>query len=155
MPGGSTSTTTGSQSGTQTANLDPLQSGVNQGLFQQILAALKLGPNVSQGQSDLTSQGINQTFNAAEKGTASNLAASGFGNSGKVPQNIESTGVARAQAQGQGAAQNQQNAQQNFMQMIQSALQFDLPRSFSSSGTSSGTSTPSLLSSITGILGAL
>src|SRR5271168_2414098 len=112
-----TSTSTGAQSGTQTASLDPLQGNVNSALYNQILSAIKTGPNVTQGQSDLTSQGINSSFNAQESQAGSQLAASGFGKSGKVPQNIESTGVARAEAQGQGAATNQQNATQNFMQM--------------------------------------
>ena len=150
-----TSTSTGAQSGTQTASLDPLQGNVNSALYNQILSAIKTGPNVTQGQSDLTSQGINSSFNAQESQAGSQLAASGFGKSGKVPQNIESTGVARAEAQGQGAATNQQNATQNFMQMLSQAFQFDVPRSFSSTGTTSGTQTPSFLDSLTGILGAL
>lgn len=138
---GQTSSSSSESTGTQEANLSGKQRKVNKALFQQILEALKMGPQVSQADRNVARGQINDTYNGATTNLESNLAARGFGESGKFGAGLRDMSIARAKAFQNTEATLRDQAQNRFMQMLQAGFQFDQPRSFtsSSSGTQTGT----------------
>ncbi len=136
-----TSTQETKQSGRQDALLDPKQKKVNKNLFQQILAALKLGPQVSQSDRNTARGQINDTYDATGQNLQANMAARGFGGSGKEGAMMRSTAIDRAKGFQGAEATLRDQAQNRFQQMIQNAFQFNQPRSFTNEGTSTTTGT--------------
>jgi hypothetical protein len=137
---GTKTTQSGSQSGTQTSNLDPMQSKLNKNLFQQILAQIQQGPQVNQGDRNAARGQVNQIYGQNQNAIEGNLAARGF-SGGKLGEGIASNELQRAGALSSTESSLRDQAMNRFQQMIQNAFQFDQPRSFSSSSTYSGTGT--------------
>ncbi len=133
-----TSTTESSQSGTQDALLDKKQKKVNAAIFEKILAAIGLGPQVSQSDKNTTRGQINDTYDSAGDNLEATAAARGFGNSGVTNRGFRNLSVDRAKSLQSNDATLRDQAQNRFMQMLQAGFQFLTPRSFSS--TSQGTS---------------
>jgi hypothetical protein len=138
-----TSTSTFNNTGEQTANLDPRQNKVNKSLFHQILAALNMGPTVSQSDRNVARGQINDTYNGATTNMEANLAARGYGESGKVGKGFRDLSVERGNAFQGAEATLRDQSQNRFQQTIQNALAFMTPRSFSSNSSGSSTGTMS------------
>lgn len=134
-----TSTSTSESTSTQDANLSSKQKKVNKALFQQIIEAIKQGPNVSQSDRNTARGQINDTYNAGDDATVNSLVARGYGDSGKVGASLKSNEMQRNNAFQGAEATLRDQAWQKFMSMISAGFQFDQPRSFTS--TSSGTQT--------------
>jgi hypothetical protein len=135
----STSTQTTNQSGRQDALLDPKQKKINKNLFQQILAALKLGPQVSQSDRNTARGQINDTYDATGQNLQANMAARGMGGGGTEGRAMRSTAIDRAKGFQGAEATLRDQAQNRFQQMISNAFQFNQPRSFTNEGTSTTT----------------
>lgn len=126
-----TSTSTTESRGTQTAELDPKQRKVNKALFRQILDAIRQGPTVSQSDRNTARGQINDSYDAGAERLTSNLAARGFGNSGKMGAGFRDMEIDRQNAFQTTEAGLRGEAQNRFMQMLQAAFQFNSPRTFS------------------------
>lgn len=136
-----TSTSTYNNTSTQEANLTGRQSKVDKAFFKQLLAALNLGPQVSQSDRNVARGQINDTYDGATNNMEASLAARGYGDSGKVGTGFRDLSVERAKGFQNAEATLRDQSQNRFRQMIQAALQYMTPRSFTntSSGTSTGT----------------
>ena len=135
-----TSTSTYDNKSTQEGVLDPKQNKVMKAMFQQILAALRLGPNVAQGDRNTLRSQVNQNFDTGAAGIDANLAARGMGGGGQTGNELNKLQLGRLGAQQSGEAQLQNQAVQRFMQMLGIGQNFITPRTFntSSSGTQTG-----------------
>lgn len=138
---GRTTTGTSSQQGTSTTtqNQDPMQQQVYAKLFKQLIAQLRQGPQVSEGDRNQARLGINQNYDAANQSVESNLASRGYGESGKVGTAFRNNSLERAN-QFQTTENTLQNQSQNrFQQLLSSVFAFLQPRSSTTTGNSSGT----------------
>lgn len=123
---------------TQEGTLDKKQQKVNKALFDQILAAITQGPEVSQSDRNLARGQINDSYDATGKNLESTLAARGFsGPTGKIGQGYGNLAIARNKAFASTESDLRSQAMQRFQQMIGNAFAFDQPRSYTT--TSSGT----------------
>jgi hypothetical protein len=136
MPGLNTST--GSTTGVQT----PSQQALSGNIFQQLMAQITQGPNVTAAQKNQVASQVNQNAAGAQAGINANAAATGFGSSGKVGQQDETLGVARTNAIQQGDQALQAQANNQFEQNL------GLGESFIQPFSSSTTSSPSVLSTL-------
>jgi hypothetical protein len=142
MPGLNTST--GSTTGVQT----PSQQALSGNIFQQLMAQITQGPNVTAAQKNQVASQVNQNAAGAQAGINANAAATGFGSSGKVGQQDETLGVARTDAIQQGDQALQSQANQQFQQDLGLGENFIQPFSSSTSAT------PSMLSAFSSLLGS-
>jgi hypothetical protein len=133
-----TTTGTQNQSSTNTAELDPKQTRINRQLFNQIIAALKMGPTVSDSDRNVARKQTNDSYDAANANLQSNLASRGYGESGKMGTGFRNNSIARANSFQTTEAVLRDQAQSRWQQMIQNAFPFNTPRTTTSTG--SGTS---------------
>lgn len=136
-----TSTSTSESRSTQEGVLDNKQSKVMKAMFQQILAALKLGPNVAQSDRNTARSQINQNFDTGAAGLEANLAARGMSGGGKTGTGLRDLGLDRLKAQQSSEAILRDQATQKFLQMLGIGQSFITPRTINttSSGTQTGT----------------
>lgn len=134
-----TATGTQNQMSTNTAELDPKQTRMNRQLFNQIIEALKMGPQLSESDRNVARKQTNDSFDAANANLESNLAARGYGESGKMGTGFRNNSIARANSFQTTEAVLRDQAQSRWQQIIQNAFRFTMPRSSTSTG--SGTST--------------
>lgn len=136
-----TATQTSESKSSQTGVLTGRQNKIDKGIFKGLKELLGLGTSVSQGDRNTMRTQVNRTAAGSMNQVGENLAARGYGRTGKMGRAATDIAINRNNAIQSGEAALQASALQRLFQTLGLGMQFNTPRTINqtSSSTSTGT----------------